>query len=629
MRFTLPVLPTPFLDSQGNVSPAWYNFLAEMAESRAFQIPQKFIFADTTARDNYFAANPSDLIVGRKILISGSDILQMFDGLTWQDITNVLQGETGEAGVDGADGASAYEVAVEQGFVGDELAWLDSLIGPQGPIGNDGPVGLQGPMGPAGPMASIIEESVPFSQASNVLTLSPASWASYNVFLLQYLGATFYYNKGASPATVYAVGINPGNGVIEALTMVVNPSAMTFTFTDASGSPAIDPNPVVVGRRPTGTVSGSLDWSQLVNVPDFAAIYEQLANKTNSVNGSDPNNNIKYATVAAMISWVTAFVAANQAGAQGWLPAVAALPIPPPSDPTQNWLIKVRANNNIYQWVANGSAWVLFSDEGDYVTPQDLADAISNHDSSGTAHAVQFALYVARTGGSFLTHPTVPATGDSPLNAANDTTYATQKQVMDALAANPFVALSGDEMEGPLIGISGTDSDPAIFQFRNIRTIDNTTSLPVTPQGDITFACRPANASGLTRANGSARIRINRAGTEEDFMSELRPQIVNTYIRQASGAIYVILDRALSGVVGASPTSATIKGRIDIFPAMGTGTESTANIPTATALGGTWTALTGTAVGGNNANGYTGFRFMPTTAADTTTNPNGFIVTVL
>lgn len=47
-------------------------------------------------------------------------------------------GSDGAAGADGADGASAYELAVANGFVGDEAAWLASLEGPQGPAGADG-----------------------------------------------------------------------------------------------------------------------------------------------------------------------------------------------------------------------------------------------------------------------------------------------------------------------------------------------------------------------------------------------------------------------------------------------------------------------------------------------------------
>lgn len=49
------------------------------------------------------------------------------------------------------DGASAYEVAVANGFVGDEAAWLASLVGPQGPQGIQGPTGATGATGPQGP----------------------------------------------------------------------------------------------------------------------------------------------------------------------------------------------------------------------------------------------------------------------------------------------------------------------------------------------------------------------------------------------------------------------------------------------------------------------------------------------
>lgn len=57
-----------------------------------------------------------------------------------------LVGEQGEQGVgtpgtngdNGAPGLSAYEVAVAEGFVGDETAWLASLVGSNGSNGADG-----------------------------------------------------------------------------------------------------------------------------------------------------------------------------------------------------------------------------------------------------------------------------------------------------------------------------------------------------------------------------------------------------------------------------------------------------------------------------------------------------------
>jgi hypothetical protein len=60
-------------------------------------------------------------------------------------------GADGADGAAGADGDSAYEVAVANGFVGNEAAWLASLVGADGADGAQGDVGPAGPEGPAGP----------------------------------------------------------------------------------------------------------------------------------------------------------------------------------------------------------------------------------------------------------------------------------------------------------------------------------------------------------------------------------------------------------------------------------------------------------------------------------------------
>ena len=41
------------------------------------------------------------------------------------------------AGKPGENGKSAYELAVEDGYVGTEEEWLASLVGPQGPSGTE------------------------------------------------------------------------------------------------------------------------------------------------------------------------------------------------------------------------------------------------------------------------------------------------------------------------------------------------------------------------------------------------------------------------------------------------------------------------------------------------------------
>lgn len=63
---------------------------------------------------------------------------------------SVVPGPKGDPGEPGDDGSSAYELAVAAGFVGDQAAWLASLVGPEGPqgeIGNPGPQGDNGDPG--------------------------------------------------------------------------------------------------------------------------------------------------------------------------------------------------------------------------------------------------------------------------------------------------------------------------------------------------------------------------------------------------------------------------------------------------------------------------------------------------
>lgn len=79
------------------------------------------------------------------------------DGAPGADGEPGLDGDDGAPGADGADGAtglSAYQVAVNNGFVGNEAAWLASLQGADGADGTngaDGEPGADGDQGPPGP----------------------------------------------------------------------------------------------------------------------------------------------------------------------------------------------------------------------------------------------------------------------------------------------------------------------------------------------------------------------------------------------------------------------------------------------------------------------------------------------
>ena len=68
--------------------------------------------------------------------LKGTDGTVSFDSLTPEQIES-LKGENG-IGIDGNDGLSAYQVAVENGYIGTEIEWLTSLNGTDGIDGNDG-----------------------------------------------------------------------------------------------------------------------------------------------------------------------------------------------------------------------------------------------------------------------------------------------------------------------------------------------------------------------------------------------------------------------------------------------------------------------------------------------------------
>ena len=65
-------------------------------------------------------------------------------GADGQDGAPGADGADGAPGADGADGISAYQVAVNNGFVGTETEWLASLVGAAGADGEAGEQGIQG-----------------------------------------------------------------------------------------------------------------------------------------------------------------------------------------------------------------------------------------------------------------------------------------------------------------------------------------------------------------------------------------------------------------------------------------------------------------------------------------------------
>lgn len=66
------------------------------------------------------------------------------DGTNGRDGVDGKDGKDGTNGTDGTNGKSAYEIAKDNGFVGSEDDWLDSLKGEKGDNGSNGANGLNG-----------------------------------------------------------------------------------------------------------------------------------------------------------------------------------------------------------------------------------------------------------------------------------------------------------------------------------------------------------------------------------------------------------------------------------------------------------------------------------------------------
>lgn len=90
----------------------------------------------------------------------GADGVDGVDGTNGTNGIDGVNGTNGADGVDGADGKSAYQLALDNGFVGTEAAWLASLVGPPGNDGVDGVDGINGVDGTDGAIAQIDDRSL-------------------------------------------------------------------------------------------------------------------------------------------------------------------------------------------------------------------------------------------------------------------------------------------------------------------------------------------------------------------------------------------------------------------------------------------------------------------------------------
>ena len=145
---TLNIRPSGFDGESCNVPPTpdlYQQLLQKISEKggngkSAFEI----------AVENGFVGTEADWLESLKGR-DGADGKDGVDGQPGRDGMNGFDGRDGQPGKDGAEGKSAFEIAVENGFVGIETEWLESLKGKDGADGRDGADGAVGPQGEQGP----------------------------------------------------------------------------------------------------------------------------------------------------------------------------------------------------------------------------------------------------------------------------------------------------------------------------------------------------------------------------------------------------------------------------------------------------------------------------------------------
>lgn len=114
-----------------------------------------------------------------------------------------LVGADGEAGLDGSDGSdgdSAYQIAVANGFIGNEAAWLASL---EGSDGTNGATGSTGPAGPAPSGTGLVSVTSGVLDTPSTLSARVNADAS-NLRTQLALGDAATKNTGSSAGTLCA-----------------------------------------------------------------------------------------------------------------------------------------------------------------------------------------------------------------------------------------------------------------------------------------------------------------------------------------------------------------------------------------------------------------------------------------
>ncbi|MEU3102919.1 hypothetical protein [Streptomyces griseoflavus] len=146
----------PATDAPGMNPSGWSYAVAEQFAS----VPQNRVYnvllpAETPELDIADIA-PTDPSTPTYVAVRGASayevaVAQGFVGTVDEWLASLI----GPQGVQGVEGDDAYEVALAAGFAGTREQWIASLVGPQGEQGEQGPPGIQGEQGPPGVVQSV------------------------------------------------------------------------------------------------------------------------------------------------------------------------------------------------------------------------------------------------------------------------------------------------------------------------------------------------------------------------------------------------------------------------------------------------------------------------------------------
>ncbi len=131
-----PPLKTPMIGPNGIITLPWATYFRELDSGSG----------ETTTTLGEHLADGTDAHDASAISNSPSGNVS---ATNVQAAINELDGQITALGA--LEGDSAYEVAVDNGFVGSEAEWLESLVGDTGATGATGGTGPQGSTGVQGP----------------------------------------------------------------------------------------------------------------------------------------------------------------------------------------------------------------------------------------------------------------------------------------------------------------------------------------------------------------------------------------------------------------------------------------------------------------------------------------------